>query len=64
MTFSQEHHILTDAIRKFYFGDGAIDEATVPQLFDFLSDMNFVLGIDKGVKLQAAQSSSKAYYLR
>lgn len=59
---AQQHRNLSNEIRKFYFGDGAIDEQTIPQYFELLSDMNFALGVDKSVRTLAANSKGKTYY--
>lgn len=53
---------MTREIRKFYFGDHAIDEHTVPQFFDLLSDFSFVVGMVKSAKTLAAKTMGKTFY--
>lgn len=60
--FKQEHKSLTKEIRKFYFGDRAIDEYTIPQFFELLSDYTFILGIVKSAKNLAAHSTTGKFF--
>lgn len=62
--YPQEYQKIVKEIRDFYFGDAAIDETTLKQYIDLLSDMNFIYGIDKGAKRHAYKTDSKTYYLR
>lgn len=54
---------MTKEVRKFYFGNRAVDEQTIPQLFNLMSDFNFVHGIVKSTKSSAKYSSGKTFYL-
>lgn len=59
----QEHQSLTKEIREFYFGDRAIDEHTISEFFELLSDYTFIVGIVKSAKNLAAHSTTgKTFY--
>lgn len=60
----QEYKQIAQEIREFYFKDAAIDEKTLNQYIEMLSDINFAYGIDKAVKRHATKTNSKTYYLR
>lgn len=52
-------------IRNFYFGeDGNINNETLAELTDLLSDVFLVYGIDKSAKIHAKKSSGKTFYYR
>lgn len=53
---------MTKEARKFYFGDRAIDEQTIPQIFDLMSDFNFLWGISQSIKHTAKHSMGKTFY--
>ena len=59
LLFLQQHRNLTNEIRRFYFGDGAIDKHVYPQYFEYLSDSNYAYPIHKSVKTLAAKSEGK-----
>lgn len=52
----------TKSVRKFYFGDAAINEKTLSNYYDYLSDVNFVLGSDRTVKLHAEHVKGNTFY--
>lgn len=60
----QEYRKITKEIRDSYFGDAAIDENSLKQYINLLSDINFGYGISKAAKRHATKSNSKTYYLR
>lgn len=61
--FKQEHQSLAKEVRKFYFGDRVIDERTIPQIFDLMSDLNFIFGIAKSAKYLSKHSMGKTFYM-
>lgn len=61
--FQQENQKLVKKIRKFYFGDRAVDEQAIPQYLNLMSDFNFVWGIVKSAKTLATHSTGKTFYL-
>lgn len=56
------HIQISEAIRKFYFGDLPIDENTLVNFYEYLSDLNFIIDTDHSVKQHVAHSKSKTYY--
>lgn len=60
----QEYKKLAKQIRKFYFKDAAIEEESLVQYMNMLSDINFAHGIDKSAREHAAKSPSKTFYYR
>lgn len=60
--FSWHFIQISEAIRKFYFGDLPIDENTLVNFYEYLSDLNFINDVDRGVKLHVAHSKGKTYY--
>lgn len=55
----QEHYRLMNQVRKFYFGD----EQAASKVFEYISDINFALGIDKSVKLHSKHKTVNTYYM-
>lgn len=47
--------------RSFYFGNNIIDVSTIPQLIQMVTDQNYFIGIENGVRLQAKASQSPVY---
>lgn len=47
--------------RQFYFGDKPVDKDSLNEFVKLLSDVFFIYGIDKMVRVQAARSSGKTY---
>lgn len=61
---SEIYKRLAKKIRQLYFKDAAIDENTLKEYIDLLSDVNFAYGINKAVQQHAMKTNSKAYYIR
>lgn len=53
---------VSKAIRKFYFGDGPIDEKALVSFYEYFSDLNFVNDLDRSVKRHVAHSKGTAHY--
>lgn len=51
-------------IRHHYFGDAKIDEKTVPNYIEMLSDINFAYGIDKSAREHASKTTSDTFFYR
>lgn len=54
---------MTKEARKLYFGDRTIDEQTIPQIFDMMSDFNFIWGIAQSAKHSVKYSMGKTFYM-
>ncbi|XP_031619759.1 esterase B1-like [Contarinia nasturtii] len=53
---------ISNNIRNFYFGGGSVKTPNIPQLFDLLSDINLVYGMDLTTRIQAKKSTGRTYY--
>lgn len=62
--FHQEFQQLSEQVRQFYFGNLPIDENSLEQYIDLLSDVNFIYGINKAAIQHANKTSSKTFYYR
>lgn len=52
-------------IRNFYFGENSVvDNKTMGEYIDMMSDVFFVYGIDKVTKMHAKKSNGKTFYYR
>lgn len=60
----QKYKKIEREIRKFYFKDAPVDQHTLKQYIDLLSDINFAYGIDKSARQHAAKSPSRTFYFR
>lgn len=60
----QEYKRIASEIREFYFKGAAIDEKTLIQYIDLLSDINFAYGIDKSARQHAEKTNQKTFYAR
>lgn len=53
---------MTKEIRKFYFGDHAIDAEAIERVVDLESDFNFAWGIARSAKHLTQHSTGKTFY--
>lgn len=60
--FSKEYDEMVKDVRKFYFGDKAVDKTTLAQFIKLLSDVFYIYGIDKSMKAQSLRSSGNTFY--
>lgn len=51
-------------IREYYFKNATIDEKSLKQYIEMLSDINFSYGIDKSAKMHAAEGKARTFYYR
>ncbi|KAK7873002.1 hypothetical protein R5R35_000302 [Gryllus longicercus] len=55
---------IAEQIKDFYFDEKSVSMETLQELSDVYTDMNFVRGIDKYMKLLAEKSTSPLYYYK
>lgn len=59
---SQAYDDAVRDVRSFYFGDKPVNADSLQEFVKLLSDVFFVYGIDKAVKVQAKRSSGLTFY--
>ena len=59
---SEAWPVYRDEIRKFYFGDKAVNEESEKSYLKLLDDVFFVYAIDQSAKAQAKRSTGQTYY--
>lgn len=59
---SQAYDDAVRDVRRFYFGDKPVNADSLQEFVKLLSDVFFVYGIDKAVKVQAKRSSGLTFY--
>lgn len=56
--------VYRDEIRKFYFGDKAVNKETREAYVKLLDDTIFLYGIDQNAKAQAKRSTGRTYFFQ
>ena len=56
--------VYRDEIRKFYFGDKAVSNETLPIFIKMNNDIVFYYGIDQSAKAQAKRSTGRTFFFQ
>ncbi|XP_018321730.1 esterase FE4-like isoform X2 [Agrilus planipennis] len=61
---TQRSKIISDALRKFYLGDGPINNSSITGLGQLLNDGIIGFGVNRAVKVFSAKNSQPVYYYK